>query len=431
LRKQLVKFSRQPFVRNVAIIAGGTAASQVVVLLFAPLITRLYGPEAYGLQAVFAAIVVLASTVSALSYPVAIVLPKSDADAFGLVRLSLWLGLGVSILAALFLHFYGVRILAFVDASDIAPFIYLIPFAMFISVIGATTSQWTIRQRFFSLTAQAGVTSTLLINTLKTGLGFIAPSAAILIVTNVFGNLLLSTLLLLGIRKRRPLAKNEGIGLGGNHATWKIAKRYRDFPTWRTPQNLINAFSANLPILMLVRYVGPAAVGYYAIANAVLSVPSSLVGGSVAQVFYPKVNEAFQRGEDVRRLIIKATIGLIAIGFVPLAIIIGFGPKLFSLVFGEAWAQSGVYAQWLSVWLFFQYVNRPAVAAIPVLGLQRGLLIYELFSTGSKILALGFGFLIYDSDIVAIAFFSIIGAVAYIGLILWVILNSSQPKSEG
>ncbi len=153
-----------------------------------------------------------------------------------------------------------------------------------------------------------------------------------------------------------------------------------------------------------------------------------MIGGSVMQVFYPRVNEAFHRGENIRELIVKATLGLAFAGAIPLAAVLFAGPTLFSFIFGAGWEQAGVYAQWLSVWLFFQYVNKPAVSAIPALKLQKGLLFYELFSTGSKIFALWLGFIIYESDIAAIALFSVFGVIAYLWLILWVIHHADMVQ---
>jgi len=52
--------------------------------------------------------------------------------------------------------------------------------------------------------------------------------------------------------------------------------------------------------------------------------------------------------------------------------------------------------------------------------------VYELFSTGTKVLALYVGYVIFESDVIAIALFSFLGVVAYIWLIFWVILHSGK-----
>jgi len=43
------------FVRNVAIVATGTAGAQAITMAFSPINTRLYGPEAFGILGTFTA----------------------------------------------------------------------------------------------------------------------------------------------------------------------------------------------------------------------------------------------------------------------------------------------------------------------------------------------------------------------------------------
>lgn len=407
-------------------VASGTAASQAIAMAFSPFITRLYGPEAYGIQGVFMSIASVMAIIAAMTYPTAIVLPKSDADALGLARLSIYIGIAMSVLVSVVLFFFGSEVLAILNAEAISIFTYFIPVFMFISVMDVVVSQWLIRKKTFSLTAKVLIWQTLFISTIKTGLGFIHPTAAILIVTNTLNGLLGVIMMLMGLRKTRIGTQTEPDIAISVSSMWALAKQHRDFPFFRTPQVFLNAVSRSLPVVMLSTYFGPTAVGFYAIASTVLGMPTNLIGSSVMQVFYPRINEAIHRGEDAKALIIKATIGLALSGVLPFAIIIFAGPILFTFVFGSEWRMAGVYAQWLSIWLFFQYINRPAVSATLVLGLQKGLLIYELFSIGTKALALYLGYVIFKSDVVAIALFSIFGVVAYVWLIFWCIVQSGK-----
>ncbi len=183
--------------------------------------------------------------------------------------------------------------------------------------------------------------------------------------------------------------------------------------------------------MLLASFFGAASAGQYAIAIAVLGMPTSLIGGSVMAVFYPRINEAIRRGENARALIVKATMGMAVTGALPFLATIVAGPILFEFAFGKEWRVAGVYAQLLALWLFFQYINKPAVSAIPVLRLQGGLLVYELISTGTKLLALWIGFAYFESEFAAIALFALFGVMAYVWLILWVIRRSGHlPISE-
>jgi O-antigen/teichoic acid export membrane protein len=426
VRKRIENFIRRPFVRNVATVASGTAVAQAITMAFAPIITRLYGPEVFGLQGLFISVVSLLSTVAALSYPTAIVLPKSDSDALSLAKLSVCIGIGMALATAVALIFIRDPLFRLLNAEAISAYAFLIPIAMFATVLSGVLAQWLIRKKAFALTARFAVISALIINSTKSGVGIIAPTALVLIVTSLAGTVLGTVLTYIGWRRssQTQLKHNE-------RDEWpatliKLARRHIDFPLLRTPQNLINAFSQSLPILMLSTYFGASSAGHYTIAISMLGIPSNLIGGSVMSVFYPRINAALQNGEDARNLIIKTTFGMAVTGAIPFVLVIFAGQFLFEFVFGEAWRMAGVYAQWLSIWLFLQYINKPAVSAIPALGIQGGLLLYEVFSTSTKILALWIGFTVYKDAVIAVALFSIVGSVAYVWLILWVIYRSGQ-----
>lgn len=427
---QLNAFSRRPFVRNVAAVATGTAASQAIGILFSPLITRLYGPDAFGLQSIFVSIVGLLATVAGLGYSTAIVLPRNDEDAFGLVCISMTSAIVVTTLTTLLIGSYGTEFLGLFNAEAISNIIYLIPIAMLITVLANNVEQWLIRKQAFLVKAKYDVISTLLISLTKSFIGFVNPSALYLILTNTVGKLISAVLIFIGWR-RQTTKTYPAITVFGKSSLCSrklgiLAREYYDFPLLRTPQNLINSLSQSLPVLILSAYASTSAAGQYSIAITVLGVPAGLIGSSVMTVFYPRVTKAVYNNENPRNLIIKATLTMAVMGALPFLIVITSGPGIFEFVFGNEWKTAGYYAQLLSPWLFLQYINKPAVSAIPALRLQGGLLLYELFSTGTKILALWFGFIIFKSDITAIALFSTVGVIAYTWLILWVIKRSTQ-----
>jgi O-antigen/teichoic acid export membrane protein len=390
----------------------------------------MYGPEAFGLQGLFVSVVSLLSIIAALGYPTAIVLPKGDTDALGLAKLSILIGLTMALLTTVILIFCGTDLLRLLNAEAISDFLFLIPFAIFISVLHSVLAQWLIRKKAYQLTAKFAVFTAFLLNIAKTGLGVLAPSALALIVTNVAGSLLGTVLTFLGWKRLLKDRSKKQSDTASASTFRQLVTRYHDFPLLRTPQNLINSFSQKLPILLLASYFGASASGQYSIALAVLGLPANLIGNSVMAVFYPRVTEAINKGEIARPLIIKATLGMAVTGALPYLLVAISGPFLFASVFGQEWRTAGVYAQWLSVWLFLQYINKPAVAAIPALRLQGGLLIYELFSTGTKIFALWMGFSVYGNEVMSIALFSLFGIVAYVWLILWVVYHSGRPAVE-
>lgn len=203
-----------------------------------------------------------------------------------------------------------------------------------------------------------------------------------------------------------------------------LLKEYKDFAYYRTPQILLNSTSQSLPILMLANLFTPASVGFYVLARTVLFVPTTLIGTSVGEVFYPKFVEAVRQGLSGRYLLIKACISLAAIGCAPYIILIIFGPSILSTIFGENWFEAGEYARWMSAWLFVVLVTRPIVAAIPALSLQGLFLAFEILSTLLRIAAIFVGYLWLNTALGAIIAFSLINIVIYTILAGWVIRKS-------
>jgi O-antigen/teichoic acid export membrane protein len=424
----LTRITKSRFARNVAIVASGTAGAQAITMAFAPIITRLYGPEAFGVLGTFMAIVAVMTPLAALSYPIAIVLPKDDTDAIGIARLSLLIALVTAGLTTLILLGFRDPILQTLNLKAISAFIFLIPVVMFFAACLAVMNQWVIRKKLFKLKAKVAVAQAFLVQGAKAGIGFFNPAASVLILVATAGSAMHAFMLTVGVR-RSAEPKGTSASAGEPAPLLKLARRHSDFPLYRAPQIFINAASQGLPVIMLASFFGPAAAGFYALGRSVMGLPATLIAQSVGEVFYPRITEASHQGENQHRLILRATVGLAAVGIVPFGIVFAIGPWLFGFVFGSEWTVAGEYARWLSLMLFFNFINRPSVAAVPVLGLQRGLVIYEIFSTGSKILALYLGFVVFGSDQVAVALFGILGAAAYIALIAWVMLAARNADA--
>ena len=424
LRRATHRVWHSRFARNVAIVASGTAGAQAITIAFAPIITRLYGPEAFGLLGTFVAILAIAAPIAALTYPIAIVLPKDDRDAIGLVRLSIILSFGMSLLASVLLLISGDWLATTLGAESVAGYLLLIPIAMLFGAWLQIVHQWLIRKKQFGVIARSAIAHSLIVNSAKSGIGWFHPVGAVLIVLATLGNVLHAALLFIGARNRYQAEPNK-IEVGPSTTLKTLAYQHRDFPLYRAPQIFINAVSQSLPVLMLAAFFGPVAAGFYTLARMVMAMPSTLIGNAVNDVFYPRITEAAHNGENLPRHIMQATGVMFVIGIIPFGLVAVLGPWLFSIVFGNEWKIAGEYSQWLSLWLFATFINRPSVATIPVLSLQHFFLIYEIVSIAIRVSAIVIGVLFFYSDLVAVALFSISGLVLNLSLIALVFRRAS------
>lgn len=432
MKERVKALSKSHFVRNVAVVATGTAGAQAVTMLFAPVITRLYGPEAFGLLGTFLAIVAIVTPVAALTYPIAIVLPRHDQDAKGLVRLSAWLAFFMALVTAMVLLVAGDVIARALNLESVEQYLLLVPIAMFFAALHQIMQQWLIRKKLFKVTAKVAVFQALTVNGTKAGIGWFHPLGAVLLVVATLGHGLHALLLWLGLRRERgrqkleqtPQTQKERLSL------LSLAQRHHDFPLYRAPQVTLNAVSQSLPVLMLASFFGPSAAGFYALGKTVMGIPTSLIGKSVGDVFYPRITEAAHNKENLHQLILKATKALALVGFLPFAVVIAAGPWLFAFVFGADWLMAGEYARWLALWMFFMFLNNPSVKALPVLGAQR---FHLFFTTGTimlRVAALAVGYYYFESDLIAVALFGGFSALINIALIT-IVLNKSRRFEHG
>ena len=178
----LKALSKSRFVRDLLIVVTGTAGAQAITIAFSPILTRLYGPEAFGLLGTFMAILAIATPIAALTYPIAIVLPKSDKDALGLGKLSAVLAFGTAALLVLFTLLFGDGLGELLSLQSISGFLLLIPLAMIFAAFHQILLQWLIRKQQFRITAQVAVVQAFTINLFKAVIGFFNPLGATLIV---------------------------------------------------------------------------------------------------------------------------------------------------------------------------------------------------------------------------------------------------------
>ena len=424
MKAKILQLIKKPFVRNVATVATGTAAAQAIGIAFSPIITRLYGPEAFGLLGTFSALVMVITPISALCYPIAVVLPKRDEDAKALAKLSAYISLGIALIVTLVLVIAGDWLLKLVGSEAISAFKFLIPVNILFAAWLQISQQWTIRKKLFKVKAKADILQAAFVNAIKSGIGLFHPLASVLIIFSTIGHAFHTAMLYLGIKKDSSITQPSN-PVQSKTPIVNIAKNHRDFPLYRAPQVFINAISQSLPVLMLASFFGPASAGFYTLGRKVLGLPSRLIGGAVGDVFYPRITEAAHKGENLTKLIIKTTLSLAAIGILPFAIIIIFGPQLFKVVFGDEWMVAGEYARWLSLWLFFMFLNHPSVKALPVLSAQRFHLVFSFFTITIRLLALVIGYYLFNNDLVAIALFGISGGLINIVLIV-IVTNKSN-----
>lgn len=422
---------RSGFARNVMVVASGTAGAQVIALAAIPLLTRLYGPEAYGELGAFTAALAIIAPIAALTYPTAIVMQPDDRSAIGVARLSLLLALGMA--AALAIASLVMSTLFQSDGlpSVLATVVWLLPMALVFNAAREVGLQWLIRKQCFRVTATIAVLQAAVVNLGKALGGWLHPQALTLIAVTVAGALFHAVLLWTGIRRTHKALPVLGDAIEGRTSLAELAVSNRDFPLFRAPRVLINSLAQSLPVIMLISLFGTAEAGYFTALMVLLNAPVTLLGKSVEDVFYPRIVGLYRQGKDVRKAIRRSTLVLASVALLPFAVVIASSPWLIPLGLGAEWADAASYAQWLALWTFCVLISRPSLAAIPPLGLQSAHLILAVLSLVMRFSGLWVGAIVFSSDQVSVALFAVSGVITNSVLLLMVDRRAARATRRG
>lgn len=400
------------FSTDILKLASGTAIVQGISTLVSPFIARLYPPEAFGVFALFSSIVGVVVVVSTLRYDIAMMLPEHEEDAVNLGAAALLVSVLLSAGMALFIWAVGPALAELLNAPELAPYLWFAPPLVLFGGIGAghpVLVAWASRSRKFSDISRTNVTGSAISMLLKLVFGFSGfNSGGGLIASTLFGSTVSPALLGWRTWKENSILFLRSVRL---LRIWQNMKRYRKFVFFNTPSALLNILSWQAPAFLLSYFFSTTIVGYYAFGNQLLRMPMSLIGGSIGQAFFSHASSALHEGK-LAEFVEKTFRNLVEYSFFPIMILSVIGRELCVVLFGEAWAEAGVYLQILSLWTVFWFISTPMIKLFHVLEKNEFALRIHIANFITRILSIWIG-AIFESPRLALLLFSISGALVY------------------
>ncbi|NBU87738.1 MAG: polysaccharide biosynthesis protein [Betaproteobacteria bacterium] len=336
---------RDGFVRATLTLLAGGALAQAIPLALGPWLSRLYSPESWGTFATFMAIATNVAVVACGRFEMALPLARDEAQAKGLMALSVRLMLMVA--AAAFV--LGL----FLAQTPLADQALVLPLAVVALASASCLTLWATRaQRFRSLAVgrlvQYGGAAVVQVVLGLAGVG---------VMGLVAGPIVAAALACVWLCVPPPS--------GGWASVWQVpwaqcqrlAREYKEFPLFNTPHAFAGALQDTLTVALLMAWSGDAAAGFWGLAIRYLKAPATLIGSAVSQVLYPQLAHATpdQAQRAVRRTM-AALAGLAA----PLVLgLMWVGPELFAWAFGERWREAGRLAVALAPYIGMHFIASP------------------------------------------------------------------------
>lgn len=411
------------FASDVLKIGVGATFAQGLLVLIAPVLSRLYAPEAFGLAALFISISNVIAVIACLRYDLSIMLPEKDEEAANLLAASIALGVIVSALTFLVFFLSRAGIAQLLNFPDIFPYLLLVPLSVFLFGAVRALNYWNSRTKQYSRVSVARVFNSISTAGIQLGGGFSGYTRG--------GSLILAFILgwgasavFLGLCIWR---ENSQLFLSSVRwrKMWAGLVRYRKFPLVSSWSGLFNSISLQTPVLLLAVFFSPVQVGFYALGHRVLRMPMDLVGAAIAQVFYQRASEAHHQG-NLAAVVDNVFRQLILIGMFPLLLLTIIGEELFVVVFGANWAEAGIYMQILAIWTFFAFISNPISTLVNTLEKQEIALIFNVILVVSRVTSLIIGG-IAGNVYLALGLFSASGVLSWMWFSLWLVNKAGVP----
>ena len=402
----------EDFTKSILTVLGGSTVS-----LALPIISSLWLVRIYDAAIDFTPFALFASFCAALTalanshYTTAILVADNERESVSVLRLTLYINIAIAILGTLLLIFIREPLLKFLNAS--ASFyitVWMVPVTVLLMGINAAFTQWTYRYKNFKRVAANRMIQAFITMICQTAFGLLYKNIQGLILGFVAGQLVASIVLAF-----KCLYNDKQLMLPIPTAELrKDATKYNIFFRFQTPADIINVFTQQLPSFLLSKYATSAAdLGYYGQAYRLMVAPSSIITSAVSDVFRQRADQDYKEKGNAVEIFKRTTKLLFMIMILPCLVVAFAGPWIFSLLFGNEWHASGVYAQILVIMLLPKFIVSPLSYMYIIARKQVEDFYLHIYILLSTIFSFYLAYKLYGTTEKMLLFFSINYAIIY------------------
>ena len=351
----------------------GTTVAQVIPIAAAPILTRIYTPEDFGLYALFIAIASIFGSVATGRYELAVMLPKRDECAINIFALGFLITIVISLVLLLLVVLFNDYFIVLLNNDEIGFWLYFIPISVFFTGLFNILNYFNIRNKNYKDIANSTIARSVALVIIQLCVGFMKQGASGLISGQMLSQMLANLRLFKNIAKDKFL-----ISKVSKTKMITLAKKYKDFPKFSMWGILANTLSMHLINILISSFFSIATLGVYTLVQRFLGVPSLLIGKSIGQVFFQQATkEKNETGTAINAF--DGTVKKLIIISLPLFGMLFFiAEDLFVFAFGVEWRMAGTYAEIVMPLFFIRFIVSAVSAIDTVMERQNIFLLFNV-----------------------------------------------------
>lgn len=339
--------------KNIFLIGSSNLASQAILVLSLPILTRLFSIEDFGLYTLYGTFVTIGTLVAACRFDYIILIEKDPKKMRDIVIISfiiIFISIG---LLTIFIFLSKNKLEHTIDPKKLYPILYFFPISVALGITYQILTNIFTWNRAFSSTAKSKViqtTSQSMIQVLSGGL-------------TLSGGLIFGRIIGVGISVIYLIKGLKNRFLFVNSITYSKMKtlinEYYKYAIFSLMGAFSNTFALQLPILLVSQTFTLVEVGLFGLAAKSVSLPSRLISTAISQVL---IKEVVTLQDDKAQLIkVISHIGLINIlCYFPIFLVLTFyHSEIFSTVFGSEWQTAGEISSILVMSAYLKFIVSP------------------------------------------------------------------------
>ena len=327
---------KQPFLARVAWLFSGLFLAQVINLIFAFILPRIYQPDQFAVFGIFLSTVLIFFEISNLKLDQALMLPKDMNESIYILSQALKSAFVISLLILIFWTLYVLS----PYYQDTYRTLAWLPWSILLQGLIQPLLSFSNRMEHYKMINISKVGQALSTGLVSCIPFFLRDGSIYLVQGFVAGQLVAVIILIVG--NYTYLKKIPSL------PTFSLSS-YLQFPRYGTWSSLLHSTSRNSVVYILNIFFTPQIVGLYTFTNRLVQAPLGLITSSIGQAYFREASLSTDK-DAIRVLTHKIQKILMQLALIPIVLALFAGPEIFSFLFGEEWREAGHIARYLSLW---------------------------------------------------------------------------------
>jgi len=400
-------FLNNALVKSILGLSIGSIIAKAITLLFTPIISRLYGPEAIGEYSVLISNFRIIEMIAVLGLNTLIIITDDDIEAKGICRLIIKSVLLFSLI--FFIIFILIKDIYQLFNININYYISLLLISLLLisdslyNACNAYSNHFKeYRLIMFSsiICALTSVICYLIFGYFQ--LGTIGYTLATII------SLLLSAIFII-------FYKNPFIGkLEKDYSSLKLLRKNIIFPKIQMPANLIGMLDSQIPILIIAKLFSNSLLGIYTMCLKIVTIFIEIIASPINKIFTKEAADRINEHKDIGEFSFSILKKCASISIIPIFILIVAGKYLLPIILGDKWEMAATLISAIAIYALMSILANSLNYHYMIIGKQKLQLCFSIISLIVGIISLYVGFTIFNDFYWTIMFFSISESIVII-----------------